>query len=89
MELEQYLRMFINYCQSDWAEWLPLAEFAYSNQIHSSTRRSPFEVDTGRHPRMGVEPRRTSKVEAAAEFAEKMNKTMDTVHTFWVFQKSI
>lgn len=59
MEIEQYLRMFVNRRQSDWAEWLPLAEFAYNNRIHSSTRHTPFELDTGRHPRMGVEPRRS------------------------------
>lgn len=69
--------MFVNHRQTDWAEWLPLAEFAYNNRVHSSTRRSPFEVDTGRHPRMGVEPRRTSRVEAANEFAKRMAQTME------------
>jgi len=77
MEVEQYLRLFVNHCQSDWSEWLPLAEFAYNNRVHSSTRRSPFEVDTGRHPRMGVEPRRTSRVEAADDFAQRMAKTLE------------
>jgi len=77
MEIEQYLRMFTNQRQSDWADWLPLAEFAYNNRVHSSTRATPFELDTGRHPRMGVEPRRTSRVEAVNEFTQRMAKTLE------------
>src|SRR5215472_4077424 len=76
MEIEQYLRMFCNQRQDDWTEWLPLAEFAYNNRVHSSTRHTPFELDTGRHPRMGIEPRRTSRVEAATEFADRMARTI-------------
>lgn len=57
MEIESYLRMFFNQRQTDWAEWLPLVEFSYNNHRHSSTQATPFELDTGRHPRMGVEPR--------------------------------
>ena len=30
-EIEQYLRVFVNHRQDDWAEWLPLAEFCQSN----------------------------------------------------------
>jgi len=41
-ELEQYLRLYYNYRQNDWAEWLSIAEFSYNNQIHSSTGRSLF-----------------------------------------------
>lgn len=77
MEIEQYLRMFVNHRQADWAEWLPLAEFAYNNRVHSSTRLTPFEMDTGRHPRMGIEPRRKSKVEAANEFRDRMTQVME------------
>jgi hypothetical protein len=74
MELEQYLRVFTNHRQDDWAEWLPLAEFTYNNRIHSSTRRTPFEVDSGQHPRIGVEPHRTTKVEAVEEFIDRIGK---------------
>jgi hypothetical protein len=74
MELEQYLRVFTNHRQIDWAEWLPLAEFAYNNRIHSSTQRTPFEVDSGQHPRMGIEPHRTTKLEAAEEFVKRIKK---------------
>ena len=76
-EIEQYLRIFINQRQDDWAEWLPLAEFSYNNRIHASTRRTPFELDSGQHPRMGVEPRLTSKIEAVDEFTRRIQKATE------------
>src|SRR6185437_6153401 len=36
--LEQYLRCYIDYQQTDWSALLPVAEFAYNNTIHSSTQ---------------------------------------------------
>ena len=55
-EIEQYLRLFVNQCQDDWYKWVSLAEFTYNNQIHSSTQTTPFMLDNGQHPRLGVEP---------------------------------
>ena len=40
--LEQYLRMYCDYQQTDWASILPLAEFSYNNSKHSATTLSPF-----------------------------------------------
>jgi hypothetical protein len=71
-EIEQYLRMFINHRQDNWQEWLPLAEFAYNNKVHASTQQTPFYLNAGQHPRMGFEPIRKSKVEAAEDFAKRM-----------------
>ncbi len=28
-EVEKYLRIFVNHRQTDWSDWLPLAEFAH------------------------------------------------------------
>ena len=36
-KLKQYLRMFIDYRQEQWPEWLGTAEFTYNNKIYSST----------------------------------------------------
>jgi transposase InsO family protein len=55
-ELEQYLQVFVNKCQDDWDELLPMAEFQYNNHIHSGTQQTPFYLDSGRHPHMGFEP---------------------------------
>ncbi|MBW0571707.1 hypothetical protein O181_111422 [Austropuccinia psidii MF-1] len=40
--LEQYLRIYVICHQDDWHTWLPLAEFAYNNAEHSSTKQSTF-----------------------------------------------
>ena len=46
-EIEQYLRLFINYRQTDWNQWLSCAEFAYNNKVQTSTGFSPFYVNQG------------------------------------------
>ena len=71
-EIEQYLRLFVNHRQDDWAEWLALAEFSHNNRIQASTRQTPFILTTGRHPRMGIEPLRESKNEAVDDFVKRM-----------------
>ena len=53
--LEQYLRCFVNYQQTDWARFLPLAEFSFNNTIQASTGVSPFLLNYGIHPRMDFE----------------------------------
>ncbi|MBW0503442.1 hypothetical protein O181_043157 [Austropuccinia psidii MF-1] len=40
--LEQYLWMYVSYHVDDWHTWLPLAEFAYNNAEHSSTKQKLF-----------------------------------------------
>ena len=37
-ELEQYLRVFIDYRQEQWLDWLGTAEFTYNNKIHMTTK---------------------------------------------------
>jgi transposase InsO family protein len=77
-ELEQYLRLFTNERQDDWDELLPLAEFQHNNKAHSSTKETPFMLDTGQHPRMGFEPRQhPSKIEAVNEFKERMERALE------------
>ncbi|KAK9395713.1 hypothetical protein NXF25_019074 [Crotalus adamanteus] len=44
---ERYLRCYINYQQTNWADLLPFAEVAYNNTIHSSTGFTPFRVVHG------------------------------------------
>ncbi|MBW0559203.1 hypothetical protein O181_098918 [Austropuccinia psidii MF-1] len=46
--LEQYLQMYVSYHQYDWNTWLPMAEFAYNNSDHSSTKQSLFFTVYGR-----------------------------------------
>ncbi|KAF8755939.1 hypothetical protein RHS01_04996 [Rhizoctonia solani] len=36
--------------ERDWVKWLPMAEFAYNNAVHSSTGKSPFKALHGWEP---------------------------------------
>jgi hypothetical protein len=54
--IEQYLRAFMNFHQSEWVQWLSLAEFAANNVISETTGVSPFFANYGFNPRLGVEP---------------------------------
>ncbi|QRV92840.1 Retrotransposable element Tf2 protein [Ceratobasidium sp. AG-Ba] len=48
--VENYLRAFVNHKQTDWADWLPMAEFAHNNAKNDATGKSPFEIIYGRSP---------------------------------------
>jgi hypothetical protein len=50
--MEQYLRAYSSYEQDNWVDLLPLAQFAYNNSMHASTRLTPFQVMCGMDPRM-------------------------------------
>jgi hypothetical protein len=78
-EIEHYLCLFINYHQSDWHEWLPLAEFVYNDRVHSATKVTPFYADNGRHPYKGTAPKTESKNPTAQEFADNMKQIRDEV----------
>ena len=71
-EIEQYLQLFVNQCQDDWLEWISLAEFAYNNCIHLATQTTPFMLNNGQHPRLGLEPTQETQLEALDEFTTHM-----------------
>ncbi len=54
--MEQYLRVYINFYQDDWMDWLLLAEFVANNQVSEVTGFSPFFANYGFHPCLGIEP---------------------------------
>ena len=76
-ELEQYLRMFVDYHQEQWPDWLGTAEFTYNNKVNSSTKMSPFMANNGRNPRMGFEMRKKGKVLRVEEFVTKMKEVQE------------
>ena len=85
-ELEQYLRMFIDYRQEQWPEWLGTAEFAYNNKVHTGTKVSPFQANHRQNPRMGFELRKKGRYKGAERFAERMKKVQEEVKA--VLQKA-
>ncbi|KIN98972.1 hypothetical protein M404DRAFT_30934 [Pisolithus tinctorius Marx 270] len=56
--LEQYLWVYCNFQQNNWAKLLPLAEFAYNNAPSATTSVSPFFTNKGYHPNLSVFPKR-------------------------------
>ena len=73
-ELEQYLRMYVNHRQNNWAKWLATVEFAFNNKVHTATKSLPFQVNYGRELKMGFDIRKKGKNEKAEEFAREMKK---------------
>jgi len=73
-ELEQYLRMYVNHRQNNWAEWLATAEFAFNNKVHTTTKTSPFQVNYGRELRMGFDIRKKGKNKKIEEFVREMKE---------------
>ena len=74
-ELEQYLRMYINHRQNNWAEWSATVEFAFNNKVHTVTKSLPFQVNYRREPRMGFDIRKKGKNEKAEEFVREMKES--------------
>ena len=51
-----------------------MAEFAYNNKVHSSTKVSPFEANNGQNPRMGFELRKKGRFKGADKFTKRMEE---------------
>ncbi|KAJ1038012.1 hypothetical protein NDA10_005682 [Ustilago hordei] len=49
--VKQYLRMYCNYEQNDWADLLDTAAFVYNNTVHNSIGVSPFFACYGWNPK--------------------------------------
>ena len=73
-ELELYLRSYVSERQTDWSEWLPMAEFTLNNREHSATKMTPFYVNTGRHPVDCSGIQTSSSNISAEEFAKSMKE---------------
>ena len=73
-KLEQYLRIYVNYRQNNWSEWLATAEFSFNNKVHIVTKISLFKANYGREPRIGFDIRKKGKNKKAEEFVREMKE---------------
>ena len=73
-KLEQYLRIYINHRQNNWAKWLAMVEFAFNNKVHTVAKMSLFQVNYGRELRMGFDIKKKGKNEKAEEFVREMKE---------------
>lgn len=77
-EIEKYLRFFVDKRQTNWADWLPMAQFAINNRVNQSTGYTPFFLNHGRHPYDGFSPKKIQVSNQSAEdFAKGMAKALD------------
>jgi len=74
--LEQYLRTYCNYQQLDWAQLLPLAEFAYNNVPSATMKESPFFENKSYHPRLQIQMNLENLPETLRPYLAKL----ETVH---------
>lgn len=71
-EVEQYLRLFCNKRQDDWAEHLPAAEFALNSRLHSGASQTPFEIIYGYRPDFTVPISKRSNMPSLDEQLDRL-----------------
>ena len=79
--LEQYLRLYCNYQQTNWSDLLPLAEFAYNNTPSDTTGVSPFFANKGYNPSISVHPDREAASLRAREMAIDIHELQEYLKT--------
>jgi hypothetical protein len=72
--LEQYLQIYCNYQQDNWAELLPLAEFAYNNALSTTMGISPFFANKGYHPNLLIHPKWDLTSTRTCEFSVNLDE---------------
>ncbi len=58
--VEQFLRHWSNTQQDNWADLLPIAQFAHNSWLNATTKSSPFKLLMGSKPRTTWEEKRTT-----------------------------
>ncbi len=71
--VEQFLQHWSNTQQDNWADLLPIAQFAHNSWINATTKSSPFKLLMGSEPRTTWEERRT-KVQTVDEHLQEITE---------------
>ncbi|QRW22958.1 integrase core domain protein [Rhizoctonia solani] len=78
--IEHFLRAYSGVNQRDWTKWLPMAEFAYNNAVHSSTGKTPFKALYGWEPTLTPSNVPTDVLEAN-DLAQTMERQWQEVES--------
>ena len=84
--LEHYLRVYCCEQQDDWAELLPVAEFAYMQSQHKTLGCSPFYATYGYHPTLELtteDGAPTGEVPKAKERVKKIYELRESLSKRW------
>ena len=82
-EVEQYLRIFCNHRQDNWARLLPLAEFSHNATLQASLKTTPFQALMGYTPRAHIAPSAvadTPGVTHRLDNLERLRKDLQASH---------
>jgi len=78
--MEQYLRSYVNNLQDDWADWLPIAEFASNNPTSGTTDVSLFFANLGYDPRWQFDLSASLPNQAEDQQADSAAKALSKIH---------
>ena len=70
--LEQYLRIYCNFQQDNWALLLPMAQFVHNSWPNSTTGFAPFKLLIGAVPRFSITKGMSSKLLAVEHLKEHL-----------------
>jgi len=76
--IEQYLRCYSNFKDSDWYNFPFLAEFSYYNSIQESIKYSPFYANYGYNPRYSPSIPNNIDVSRADEYTKDLSDLSKT-----------
>src|ERR1700682_1264598 len=71
--VELALRIYCNYQQDNWAQWLPMVQYAINTRPSTTTKQAPYELWMGFIPR-AHQPEQTSEVPAIEHQKEQLKE---------------
>ena len=88
--MEVALRIFCNFRQDNWAEWLPIVQYQMNSHESSTTKKTPFDVWMGYIPRVhqpdwtSSMPEMETRKQLLKTIREEAQQSMVAAQTRWV-----
>ena len=76
----QILRMIINDDQKNWADKFPMVEFALNSSVSTTTRFTPFELNQGYMPQIGMPTSFNTTFKGVKQFALQVKWDLMAAH---------